>query len=254
MEDKLSTRFWEVDLCRGLAIVLMVAVHIVFDLDYFHLYSLETYSQFWFYLARFIASIFILLVGLSLVLSYSRARIANSEQRFLKQIIKRGFKIFCYGLLVTLATYLLIGPGFIIFGILHFIGIAIILSYPFLRLGFLNIIMSFFFITVGIVFQAQTVNFPWLLWLGLSPHSFYTLDFFPILPWFGLVLVGIYLGNTLYEGYERRFKLPDWSDFLPVKSLEIVGRNSLMIYFIHQPIIIIIFLIIDIAKFPILWH
>jgi uncharacterized membrane protein len=241
-------------LCRGLAVVLMVAFHIVFDLDYFRFYSFNMDSYFWFYLARLVASIFILLVGLSLVLSHSRASRSGSEKGFFKKIIKRGLKIFCLGLLVTLVTYLQIGPGFIIFGILHFIGIAIILSYPFLRLGALNIIMAIFFIVIGLVFQAQTVNSPWLLWLGLLPQGFYMLDFFPIFPWFGLVLVGIYLGNTFYEGYERRFKLPDWSGLFPVKSLEILGRNSLLIYFIHPPIIIAALFILDIVELPVLWN
>ena len=236
-------------MCRGLAVVLMVAFHIAFDLDYFGLYSFNMNSYFWFYLARLTASIFILLVGLSLVLSHSRASGAGFEKGFFKKIIKRGLKIFCFGLLATLVTYLLIGSGFIIFGILHFIGIAIILSYPFLRLGALNIIMAFFFIAIGLDFQAQTVDFPWLLWLGLSPHGFYTLDFFPILPWFGLVLVGVYLGTTFYEGYERRFKLPDWSGLLCVKSLEILGKNSLLIYFIHQPIIIAALFILEWLNF-----
>ena len=238
MDDKRSIRFWEVDMCRGLAIVLMVAFHIAFDLEHFRLYSFSIDSYFWFYLARLAASIFILLVGLSLALSHSRASRSGLEKVFLKKIIIRGLKIFSLGLLITFVTYILIGPGFIIFGILHFIGIAIILSYPFLRLGFLNMVTAFFIIVVGFYFQAETVDFPWLLWLGLTPHDFYTLDFFPLIPWFGLVLIGIYLGTLLYEGHERRFILPNWSGLLPIKVLEVLGKNSLLIYFIHQPIII----------------
>jgi len=237
-------------MCRGLAIVLMVVFHIAFDLDHFRLYSFRLDSFFWHYLARLAASIFILLVGLSLAISHSKASRSGVERGFFKRIIIRGLKIFCLGLLITFVTFLFIGPGFIVFGILHFIGIAIILSYPFLRLGVLNMITAFFIIVAGLYFQAKTVNFPWLLWLGLTPHDFYTLDFFPLIPWFSLVLIGICLGNLLYDGNKRRFNLPDWSGLLPVKVLRVLGKNSLPIYLLHQPMIIaFLFLLLSQSTF-----
>ena len=66
-------RFWEVDFLRGWAIVLMVLFHLAFDLNYFGAQQIELTSGFWFYLARFTASLFLLLVGVSLTLSHSRA-------------------------------------------------------------------------------------------------------------------------------------------------------------------------------------
>ena len=67
-----STRLWEVDTLRGIAIVLMVIYHFVWDLSYFGLYSVNVFSMPWQIFARSIGSTFIFLLGLSLTLSYSR--------------------------------------------------------------------------------------------------------------------------------------------------------------------------------------
>ncbi|MGA9097376.1 MAG: heparan-alpha-glucosaminide N-acetyltransferase, partial [Methanotrichaceae archaeon] len=203
-------RFWEIDLIRGLAVVMMVLFHLAYDLSFFGIYALDIYSGFWFYFARITASIFILLVGVSLVLFASRS-VNNGQGELRIKLLKRGTKIFSLGLGITAITYILIGKGFIIFGVLHFIGLSIILAYPFLNFKKLNMVMGVIIIAVGLYLQNFAFGFPWLLWLGLSPMGFYTVDYFPLLPWFGLVLIGIYLGNALYCGNKRKVELPDLS-------------------------------------------
>lgn len=152
--------------------------------------------------------------------------------------LKRGLWIFSLGLVVTVVTYFLVGDGFIVFGILHFIGISIILAYPFLRLKEWNLGLGAAVIAVGFFLQGQSVSSPWLLWLGLAPKGFYMLDYIPIFPWFAVVLMGIFLGNALYGGYRRRFILPDLSASALAGVLCLLGRNSLFIYLIHQPLIV----------------
>jgi uncharacterized membrane protein len=142
--------------------------------------------------------------------------------------------------LITAATWLFIGDGFIVFGILHFIGIAIILEYVFIRRKYLNLFLGIAFIAAGIYLMDFRFDFYDLLWLGFTPANFYTVDYFPLLPWLGIVSFGIFLGNTLYEKYVRQFKLPDLSNHWSVKVFGFLGKHSLLIYLIHQPIIIII--------------
>ncbi len=231
-------RFWEVDFIRGLAVVMMVLFHLAYDLSYFGVYGLDMYSGFWFYFARVTASIFILLAGVSLSLSASRARLQGQDKKLYLKFMKRGLEIFSIGLGLTAVTYLLIGNGFIIFGILHFIGLSIILAYPFLNLKALNMMVGTVIIVVGIYLQGFEFDFPWLLWLGLAPRGFYTLDYFPLFPWFGAILVGIFLGDAFYGGCSRRIGLPDLSGFFPAKPFIPLGRNSLPIYLIHQPLLI----------------
>ena len=94
-------------------------------------------------------------------------------------------------------------------------------------------------LAAGIVLQNQNVAlpFPWLLWLGLPPVAYATFDYFPLLPWFGLILLGVWLGGLLYAGGRRGFPLPDLGGALPVRLLDFLGRHSLLIYLIHQPIL-----------------
>ncbi len=238
MHNRLKIRFWEVDLLRGLAVVMMIVFHFFYDINYLGIHEVNTSSGFWFYFARITAGLFILLVGVSLVLSSSRAEAQGKGEQVFMEFLKRGIWIFSLGLAVTVATYFLVGEGFIVFGILHFIGISIILAYPFLRLKAWNLGLGAAAIAVGLFLQSQSVSYPWLLWLGIAPEGFYTLDYIPIFPWFGVVLIGIFLGDALYGGYRRRFILPDLSALALVSALCLLGQNSLFVYLIHQPLIV----------------
>ena len=243
MNSNLKQRFWEIDSLRGLAIVMMVTFHFIFDLNFFGIYSFNISSGFLWWFARITASMFIFLVGVSLSLSYTRTTLLNNygtERDLFLKYLKRGLKIFSYGLLVTAATWIFIGNGFIIFGILHFIGIAIILEYVVIKRKYLNLFLGLAFIAAGIYLMSFRFDFYGLLWLGFTPNNFYTVDYFPLLPWLGIVSLGIFLGNTLYETYVRQFKLPDLSSNLMVRIFSFLGKHSLLIYLIHQPIIIIL--------------
>lgn len=252
--NRLEGRFWEVDLARGLAVVMMVLFHLAYDLSYFGVYGLDMYSGFWFYFARATASIFILLAGVSLSISASRARLQGLDQKLYLKFVRRGMEIFSLGLGITAVTYLLIGNGFIIFGILHFIGLSIILAYPFLNLKALNMMIGAAIIVAGIYLQGLEFNFPWLLWLGLAPKGFYTLDYFPLFPWFGVILIGIFLGDVLYDGYTRRYtgriNLPDLSGSAPAKPFVFLGQNSLVIYLVHQPVLIAVLYLLGKISIP----
>ncbi len=238
MVESPTVRFWEVDLLRGVAILLMVLYHLVFDLNYFAVYDIDVSSGFWLAVARAAASLFLLLVGLSLTLSHSRARLLGQEDRFRFRLLKRSAWILGLASGITLVTYLFIGKGFIVFGVLHLIGLSLLLAYPFIRLQKANFIFGLLFILLGIYLQNVSVGFPWLLWLGPAPADFYSVDYFPVFPWFGVILVGIGLGSQLYPGYRRRIPLPDLSFQAFVKALGFLGRNSLAIYLVHQPVVI----------------
>ena len=234
-----AVRFWEVDFLRGWAIILMVLYHLVFDLNYFSVYEIDVSSGFWLAAARFTASLFLLLVGLSLTLSHSRARLLGQEDAFFFRLLKRGARILSLALGITIITYLFIGSGYIIFGVLHLIGLSMLLAYPFLRLQWQNFIFGLIFILLGEYLQTISVDYSWLLWLGLAAPDFYSVDYFPVFPWFGLILIGMGLGGLLYPNYRRRMNLPDLAGNSFASSLAFLGRNSLAIYLIHQPVLII---------------
>ena len=238
MDRKLTKRFWEIDFLRGISIAKMVIYHLLYNLNYFGQYAINLNSTFWLY-ASVNRPIFIFLVGISLTLSFSKAKksFMNEKRLFLKYLI-RGLKIFSWGLIITLVTRVFLREGYVVFGVLHLIGISIILAYPFLRLRLWNLIIGILLIFLGLHLKDLTFNFYWLVWLGLKPVHFYSVDYFPLLPWFGVVLMGIFFGNLFYPDRSRKFHLPDFSDFYIIKSFCFLGKRSLFIYLIHQPLII----------------
>lgn len=232
-------RFWEIDAVRGIAIIMMITFHAVYDLYYFGAFGLDAGEFHWRLLARSTAVLFITLVGASMTLSYHKATTGPGVSPFFK-FLKRGLKISSWGLLITLLTWLFIPEAYILFGILHLIGLALILGYPLLRHSRANLPLAIAFISLGLYLQTFEVDFRWLMWLGLVPGSLVTVDYFPLLPWFGLVCLGIYLGNTFYPEHTRSFELPDLSNFGIVSFLSHLGRNSLIVYLLHQPILLTI--------------
>ena len=238
MEDRQIARFWEVDLLRGIAIALMVLYHFVFDLDYFEIYEVNPTSGFPLVVARVTVTLFLLLLGLSLTLSHSRSRTLGQEGQFLRRLLRKSAVILILALGISIVSYLFVGRCFIVFGVLHMIGLSLLLAYPFLRMKRANFIIGLLFISAGIILQTIIVDCLWLLLLGLAPQDFCSLDYVPLLPWFGVVLIGMGLGGVLYPDYRRRVKLPDLSGNLLVRTLTILGQNSLAIYLIHQPIML----------------
>ena len=80
--------------------------------------------------------------------------------------------------------------------------------------------------------------FPWLLWLGLKPFGFQSFDYFPMLPWFGVILLGVFAGNLLYPNGKRAFRFPNFPPNPLVRLLTFLGRHSLVIYFLHVPVLV----------------
>lgn len=236
------TRFWEIDFARGVAVILMVIFNYAFVLRYFGIYIFDGFL-FWWLFPRAIGAVFIFIAGLSLSISYSRLK--NKGKAYRKYIL-RGAKIFSLGLLITLATLLVVPSAFIVFGILHFLGAAITLSPLFLRMrNSYLLIAAAVTIATGFYLQTLTFEFPWLLWLGFVPENFFTLDYFPLFPWIGIMLAGTYAGNVLYKN-ARRKKLPQMKGS---KLFCLLGRKSLLIYMLHQPLLIVILFLLGYTIF-----
>ena len=237
MVKKSYERFWEIDLLRGTAVVMLIVFHFLYDLNYFDIYNISLYSGYFLIYVYFGASLFLLLVGISLSLSFTRAEKVLTKKELQLKYLKRGLKIFGLGLLITLVSWIYLGEGFIVFGSLHCIGISIIFAYPFLHFHYQNLLLGVVFILAGVILKTLTFDFNWLIWLGFKPSQFFTVDYFPLLPWFGVVLIGIFLGNNIYPNYKRIYKLKDLSRLKMIRFACFLGRYSLIIYFIHLPII-----------------
>jgi len=229
-------RYWDVDAARGVAMGMVVLYHLVFDLDNFGGYPIASTSGFWAAFADASAFVFVFLAGLSLTLSYRRA----ARPTFGKYL-RRGLRIFAYGMLITLA-FRLVDYGYVIFGILHLIGASIVLAYPFLRLRWANLPLGLLVIALGAYvgardFAAGGAAGVLLAPLGVLPEGVMMPDYRPLLPWFGVVLLGVFAGNAAYLPWRER-RPPGGPPGPAAGALALVGRNTLLIYLVHQPVLL----------------
>ncbi len=239
-----SRRLWEVDTARGVAIIMVVVYHLAWDLNAFGDWDITMYSGFWHYFQRMTASIFILLVGLSLTLSSRKT--APVIRRTYRNHLRRGLKLIALGMVISGVTWLYLRQGYVQFGILHFIGASIIIAYPFLGLRFINLGLGIMLLLVGRFTNGFPISTGGLVWLGLQPEGYQAVDYFPLIPWFGLVLIGIFLGNWLY-GDQPLIRLPDISHAPVIAVVSKLGRHTLPIYLFHQPVLLLLLVAAGIA-------
>lgn len=229
-KQKATDRIWEIDFLRGLAIILMVGYHLLFDLgDFAGLkkflgFSTDLELTGWVIAQNFFAGLFVLISGISS--TFSR----NNLRRFLKFLT--------VALLITVATYIFDKSSVILFGIIHCLAASVLIytlifqkSKPATRVawGSLILLLGFF---MPIIKKALILHTNWLLPLGLHKPTFASLDYFPLVPWFGIFLIGTALGQWLYAEKKSLIRRP-----LPETFINWCGRHSLWIYLLHQPVI-----------------
>ena len=210
-------RYLTIDVVRGFAVFLMIIFHVAFDLDSFGFVSIDFIDNaFWFSFPRFIVTLFLICVGMSLALAHKEGiRWAAVRRRF--------YKIGGWALVITMITYLLFRENFIYFGILHCIAITSVVGVFFVRLPKLSLAVCIILVVSNFIFQPTLV--PMSAWLNVNP-----MDYIPFYPWFGVVLLGIYLESINFH------RIPIQRSFL-TKPFEIMGKHSLKIYLLHRPII-----------------
>ena len=225
-----SSRLQVVDALRGVAIGLMVLYHFCFDLNYFHVLNIDfDHEAFWLGLRALIVSLFLGLVGMSLHLAAARARFGRT---FLRRF---GLVAGC-AMLVTVASAVMFPRSIIFFGVLHFIALAMLLGRPMVHFYRANLVIGLLLLVVGLSVQHPVFDHPAFQWIGMMTHKPVTEDYVPLLPWFGVVLIGMFLGRTLC--LPGLAPVRDWrSGRSPVRALAFLGRHSLLVYMLHQPVL-----------------
>ena len=97
-------------------------------------------------------------------------------------------------------------------------------------------------IIIGWIFATMTGPI-WLLPIGIHPAAFWSVDYTPVFPWLGVVLIGMALGDVLYPNGVRSFTLPRLPENV-LAPLVFMGRHSLLIYLVHQPLILAVLYLI----------
>lgn len=199
----------------------MVAVHLVYDLT--ELYPVLTwqYPPIFSFLMNWGGIAFFLISGICVTLG--------------RRHLRRGTVVFGCGLLVSAVTALM-GATPIRFGVLHCLGLCMLLWGAFKNApAKLLCAFGIAFAVLGWIFAKMTVSAPYLYPLGLTAPGFQSADYFPLLPYLGYFLLGACCGKTLYKS--RRSIFPHAPN---LRFFCLCGRHSLFIYLIHQPLLILI--------------
>ena len=238
-EPVLARRFMVVDIARGSAIALMFVYHFTFDLNYFGVVSFDFNNDLrWLGFRAVIVGLFSALVGVGLVLGPGRKL---DWPRYGKRLLAIG----ACAALASAGSYFMFPKTFIFFGILHFIFVASILGLAFLNFAWLNLLIGAALIVFGATLKLPFFDQPALQWIGMMTHKPYTEDYVPVLPWFGVVLIGMFLARRAEaRGWFEKFSAVEFRNPI-AKLLAFAGRQSLIIYMLHQPIFIgLLFLIL----------
>jgi uncharacterized membrane protein len=220
-----------IDLLRGIAILAMAAYHLCWDLTYYGLIDVglgETGP--WVVVQRAILSSFLLLVGVGLVLGHGEGLRWRAFRRRLAMLVGAA-------LLVSLGTYWLFGEYFSYFGVLHAIALSSLLALPFLRAPLrVTVATAVAVIVLGCTVSSALFDTRWLSWIGFFVASPPTTDLVPLFPWFGVVLCGVVAARLAAP---LRVRLAAWRPrHRLARGLALAGRWSLVIYLVHQPLLL----------------
>ncbi len=224
------------DEIRGFAVLCMIFYHGFYSLAY--LFQLDwgmALLRFFMPAEPFFAGAFILISGISSNLSHSN--------------LLRGAKLLAVALAVTLVTWLVVPDQVIVFGILHFLSICMLL-FGLLRplqekiplwVGLIGSVVLYLctmdisrgILAFGISLPDALYETNWLAPLGFHNASFLSADYFPLLPWAFVFAAGTFIGRWAAQG-----QFPKWMYPSRVPPLSWMGRHALILYIVHQPVII----------------
>jgi len=240
-----GSRIAAIDIARAAALLAMAIYHFAWDLEFFgYIEPGTTNAGAWKIFARSIAGSFLFLVGVSLVL-------AHGDGIRWRGYWKRLAMVAGAAAVISLATYLALPQGFIFFGILHQIALASLLGLAFLRLPWAaNAVLAGLVIALPFFFRSPLFDHPSLWWAGLSTQTPRSNDYVPVFPWFGAVLAGM-AATQLASATGLRWRLARYAPGPWARLPQFLGRHSLAVYLIHQPVLIgLVWIVAQIAPAP----
>ena len=230
----MKIRHHDIDTVRGAALVSMIAYHGCWDLVYLCGMDWPWYRSFGAYVwQQSICWTFILLSGYCFLLG--------------RRPTRRGLMTFAAGALVSAVTAMVLPEDPVVCGVLTFLGLAALLTAP-LRSAFLRVpprlglVLSFgafllfrdvnegFFGFEGFRIASAPQGESLLsAVLGFPGPTFHSSDYFSVLPWIFLFWTGLFLSRLR----------PERDDLLkrPVPLVTALGRRSLLVYLVHQPLL-----------------
>jgi len=220
-------RIAELDFLRGACLLVMIICHLAWDLHMYYGYP-AYYRQGWLHWAFMVlAPVFMVLAGISSSFSRSHG--------------KRAARVLFFAMAITLFTFFYDREQVILFGILHFMGVNMLL-YPYYRRlnPWLLTGIALVVISLGRTVAGMDLPTDLLLPLGFRSAAYRSLDYFPMIPYAGFFMFGTVLGPLLYPRGKPRLVLN-----LPPNPLSYLGQHSLTVYVLHQPVLVSVLFVLN---------
>ena len=223
-----NVRDSSLDLMRGIAIIMMIAFHFIYDLNSFGFTDVPLFTH-WVGIAWRCLIVFLFLssVGISLVFAHSKSL---KLRKFIKRLIYLGIA----ALMVSAGTYIMFSDAWVYFGILHLIWISSLIAIAFVKLPKTSLLIAVL-ILISSIFNQPNLSIISNIFEPYVPSG--SIDYYPLFPWISFVFIGIFLGH--YPLYQKILTFR-------ISWLELMGRHALIIYLTHQ---IILFGLVSLAYY-----
>lgn len=221
-------RITELDFFRGIALIFMVYFHLIWSMSQLYGYSIMYSAWVNFYIGKVSAILFILISGI--VFTFGKFN-------WKRCIVLTGIAIG-----ISTVTYVYNSEYFIKFGIIHFFALSSLVAVMFKNMNKYAILIIWIAIILAWSWIGNIpANSDYLFFIWIVSKWFQSADFYPLIPRFGIYLLGMWMSKIFYANKKNIF----WKIF-NVWPINFVGRNTLLIYLIHQPIIILVLYMIHI--------
>ena len=249
-KERKNQRYEMLDSIRGAVLISMILYHACWDLVYIFKKDFRWFEGSGAYVwQQSICWTFIFLSGFCWSLG--------------KRPVKRGITVFSAGVVVSLVTIVFMPKDRVVFGVLTLIGSCMLLIVPLRKLFVKLPARRGLFFSIVLFVLTRNINRGYLgfeewkllrlpkvlyqgkimTFLGFTEPKFYSTYYFSLIPWFFLFLSGYFLYCMIGEkngvNFRSRYLEAGW------KPLSFLGKHSLIIYLLHQPLVYGIFILLD---------
>lgn len=226
LEPAPKGRLHNLDLARGLACLSMPIYHTVYNLFVVglvdHQWAKHAFWEIWQTLGL---GTFVLVSGMAFTVS------TRNGVRWMR-LLRRGAKLAVVAAGISILTYMLMPERFVRFGVIHFFATTILLAPLFKPLGRWMLLPGLVVVSLAFIYPRAGVSpEPWLYVTGFMSERPRAMDYIPLMPWFGVFLVGM--------GIATLFKVPETDRGVATWKRPIIwlGKHSLSFYLIHQVVV-----------------
>ena len=221
---KTMPRWQTLDIARGWAVIAMISFHLIWDLAHFgYIAENIAWAQPFKAFGHTIAFSFLFIAGISLTL-------AHDPKIHWRTYLRHLALISASAALVSIGTYVAFPSAYVFFGILHCIATASVIALGLVIFPWpLALSAALFFLLLPFFFSSPMFNADLWQWLGLSTREPMTQDWRPLFPWAAPLFFGVAAAKSFIK--------PKTNKSGTSGPIAFLGRHSLMVYLLHQPLI-----------------